>query len=225
MSDLFPTTHAIWLETQMHVDADAARSHVYAEYFEPLCAYVRASSLVGLGEPAELVNAFFASRVVDASYLARWSASGMPLRRFLVNGLLTHTRNTLLAESRRAKFGRAIDPLELERITTSHETSALMALERAWAVRTVTQAHERVQAGLEREGRSAWWELFRLHSLQGMSYAQACPVVGIEMSNATNTHRAVVSRLKDALRAVLENEGIRPQDLDLELASLQDLLR
>jgi hypothetical protein len=225
MTDFFPTTQITWLQAQMEVDADAARTHVYAEYFEPLCAYVRASSLATLGEPAELVNAFFASRVIDGSYLARWCESGMPLRRYLVNGLLTHTRNTLLADSRRAKFGRAVDPLELERLTATHQTSALMALERAWAVRTVTQAHERVQSSFERENRSAWWELFRLHSLQGMSYAQACPLLCIEMSNATNVHRAVVARLKEALRTVLELEGIRPDELDRELASLQDLLR
>jgi hypothetical protein len=45
------------------------------------------------------------------------------------------------------------------------------------------------------------------------------------MSNATNVHRAVVARLKEALRTVLELEGIRPDELDRELASLQDLLR
>jgi hypothetical protein len=110
-----------------------------------------------------------ASRLVDASNLVRWFASGLPLRRWLANCLLTHARN------------RA-------------------------------------------EGRGAWWDLFRLHGMQGMSYAEACRITGIAPSNATNVHRAVVGRLRAALGAILSREGIRAEDIDRELALMQDFL-
>ena len=225
MSDLFPTTHSTWLADRISHAPDEARAHIMSRYFDPLCAYARASSRRVLGEPADLVNGFLAARLADATYLARWAQSDIPLRRWLANGLLTHARNEALAQARRGRFGGSVDPAELERMTAAHSTDALLALERAWAVRTVTEAHERVHTELVAEGRAAWWELFRLHAVQGMSYQQACPIAGIATSNATNVHRAVVTRLRDALRAILEREGIRPDEIDHELALMQDLLQ
>jgi hypothetical protein len=224
MPDLFPTTHSTWLVDRLSHAPGEARAHVMSRYFEPLCAYARASSLRALGEPAELVNSFLAARLDDHAYLVRWSQSGMPLRRWLANGLLTHARNDALARARRGRVGGTVPPAELERMTNAHETDALLALERAWAVRTVTEAHERVHTELVAEGRADWWELFRLHGVQGMAYEQACGITGIARSNATNVHRAVVTRLRDALRAILEREGIRPDEIDRELALMQDLL-
>ena len=93
-----------------------------------------------------------------------------------------------------------------------------------FGTQTPKAASERVHTELVAEGRADWWELFRLHGVQGMAYEQACGITGIARSNATNVHRAVVTRLRDALRAILEREGIRPDEIDRELALMQDLL-
>lgn len=229
MSDSFPTTHATWLVDRIEHAPDEARAHIMARYFEPLCDYVRASaSLRALGEPADLVDAFLAARLGDPSYLARWSNSGLPLRRWLANGLLLHARNATLQARRRATRHEAVDFEELDRTSrlrpADHETDALLALERRWAVRTVTEAHEQIRTELESEGRSAWWELFRLHTVHGKSYTQACAVTGVSLTSASSIHRQVVDRLRAALVAILERDGIRPADIDHELALLQDLL-
>ena len=226
---MFPTTQSTWLVDRIVRAPDEARAHVMARYFDPLCAYVRASpNLRALGEPAEIVNAFLAARVADPAYLARWSVSGLPLRRWLANGLLLHARNTALAGRRRAARVEAVDFEELDRTarlrSADHETDALLALERRWAVRTVTEAHERIRAELESEGRSAWWELFRLHTIQGRPYAEACGATGIGLTTASSVHRQVVDRLRAALIAILERDGLRADDMDAELALLQDLL-
>jgi DNA-directed RNA polymerase specialized sigma24 family protein len=228
MPDIFPTTHSTWLAERIVHAPDEARAHVMARYFDPMCAYVRASRLRAFGEPADLVNGFLAARMADGSYLARWSASGLPLRRWLANGLLLHARNTALAARREAARR---DPLAFEDIDRTaqlqfndHETDALLALERRWAIRTVTEAHERVRSELDAEGRSAWWELFRLHTVHGKSYAQACAVTGISLTSASSVHRQVVDRLRDMLVAILERDGIRREEIDNELALLQDLL-
>ena len=229
MSDVFPTTHATWLADRIEHAPDEARAHIMSRYFEPLCAYVRASAnLRALGEPAELVNAFLAARVAEPSYLARWSASGMPLRRWIANGLLLHARNTALQSRRRATRHDAIDFDELDRTArlraADHETDALLALERRWAVRTVTEAHEQIRAELDSEGRAAWWELFRLHTIHGKPYADACSATGVPLTSASSIHRQVVDRLRAALLAILERDGIRGDDIEHELALLQDLL-
>jgi DNA-directed RNA polymerase specialized sigma24 family protein len=224
----FPTTSATWLTQQLERDPPAARAHIMQRYFEPLCAYARASVLRALGEPAELVNAFFSARLSDDAYLARWAESGLPLRRWLANGLVIHARNEALARRRREERASSADPESLERRIAqvpSSETDALLALERSWAVRCVTEAHERVRVSLQAEGRAAWWELFRLHTVQGMPYAQASSVVGVSLANASSVHRQVVARLHDALHEILARDGVAPEDLDRELAAMQDLLR
>jgi len=229
MPDLFPTTHSTWLADRIAHAPDEARAHVMSRYFDPLCAYVRASTnLRVLGEPSDLVNAFLAARMPDATYLARWSASGLPLRRWLANGLLLHARNAVLASRRRAARHEATDVGELDRTArlraADHETDALLALERRWAVRTVTETHEQIRAELHSEGRDAWWELFRLHTVHGKAYAEACAITGVALGSASSIHRQVVDRLRGALVAILERDGIRREDIDAELASMQDLL-
>ena len=228
MPDLFPTTHATWLGDAIRTAPADARAHVMQRYFDPLSAYARASSLRLFGEPAELVNDFLAARFADDAYLAKWPASGLPLRRWLANGLFIHARNRALQAKRRAANDMLASPADLDEIaavrTSDHETDALLALERAWAIRTVTEAHEQVRSELDAEGRSAWWELFRLHTVQGMPYAQAAPAVGIPRTSASSVHRQVVDRLRAALRAILERDGIAPDEIDRELALMQDAL-
>jgi len=226
---MFPTTHSTWLMDRIARAPDEARAHVMSRYFEPLCAYVRASAILrAFGEPADQVNAFLASRVADEAYLARWSCSGIPLRRWLANGLVLHARNSALAARRRAERHDAVDFTELDRTSrlrpADHETDALLALERRWAVRMVTEAHEQIRTELDAEGRDAWWELFRLHTIQGRPYPEASRATGVPLSSASSVHRQVVDRLRAALVAMLERDGARAEDIQSELAALQDLL-
>lgn len=226
---MFPTTHSTWIVDRIDRAPSEARAHVMSRYFDPLCAYVRASAnLRALGEPADLVNAFLASRVADPAYLARWSTSGLPLRRWLANGLVLHARNTALAARRRASKQEPTDIAALDQTArlraADHETDALLALERRWAVRTVTEAHEQIRSELDTEGRAAWWELFRLHTIHGKTYAEACAATGIPLTSASSIHRQVVDRLRAALVSILERDGARPEDIEAELAALQDLL-
>lgn len=234
----FPTTQATWLVRTVSENPAAARVFVLDRYFHPLCAYVRSSQLRALGEPADLVNDFLAARLGDDAYLVRWSASGLPLRRWLANGLLIHTRNTVLAARRRrellsrdvvAQEAIASDSVSAEDVSNArnspaHETDALLALERAWAIRAVTEAHERIRTELQAEGRAAWWELFRLHTIHAMAYAKAAPAVGIPLSSASSVHRQVVDRLREALVDILSRDGVGPDEVERELALMQDLL-
>lgn len=221
MSDLFPTTHATWLLERIDRAPDEARAHIMSRYLEPLCAYARASSLRTLGEPAELVNDFLVSRVADPNYVARWAASGLSLRRWLVNGLITHARNKAQTEARRRSSRAEIDP---SHIAETVETSALLALERAWAMRVMIEAHDRVRSEFDADGKGAWWELFRLHTVQGLGYAQAAAATGVPSGSASHVNRVVATRLREVLRSLLERDGVPPDEIDRELALMQDLL-
>jgi len=227
--DHFPTTHATWLSERVGVANDEVARHVMERYFEPLRAYVKGSSLRNFGDSADLVNDFFAARLGDANYLERWIASGLPLRRWLLNGLLLHVRNRAIAESRRRARGdmgvggeSGGTPGDL---AASTEPAAMAALERAWAIALVTEAHDRVRAGLVAEHRENWWECFRLHVLHGLPYADACPMAGVATVHGANIVRTVSKRLAAMLAELLSREGVRDEDIDAELEVIQRLVR
>ncbi|MEY3141531.1 MAG: hypothetical protein RLY21_24, partial [Planctomycetota bacterium] len=102
--------------------------------------------------------------------------------------------------------------------------SGLLALERAWAMRAMMEAHDRVRSELDADGKSAWWELFRLHSVQGLGYAEATRATGLPLASASHINRVVATKLRETLAAILIRDGIREDDIDRELASMQDLL-
>ena len=223
--EIFPTTHATWLAQTMHGDPRAAREHVLARYAAPLVVYARASSLRLLGEPDELVHEFLAARLGDASYLERWKASGLPLRRWLASGLIAHARDRARTEARRHRAGGSVDPAALDRLAAdAGEQPALLALERAWAMRVMLEAQDAVRVELDSEGRGAWWDLFRMHSVQGIAYEQACAATGIAPGSASHVNRVVARRLRDALAAILARDGVPSDDIERELALMQDLL-
>lgn len=224
MTDLFPTTHATWLAERIDASPDDARHHVMRRYLEPLAAYVRASSLRTLGEPAELVSDFLATRLADATYLARWQASGLPLRRWLVNGLIAHARNRAATEARRRARVQSADPFDLDRAAEAPETDALLALERGWAMRVMIEAHDRVRSELDADGRTSWWELFRLHAVQGLGYEQASRITGVALGSASHVNRVVATRLRDAIAAILVRDGVPPAEVEREFGLLEDLL-
>ncbi|NBX25691.1 MAG: hypothetical protein EBQ99_06525, partial [Planctomycetes bacterium] len=113
MHDAFPTTQRTWIVETLRValasrDPEVRerslaelRAHVMRTYFEPLRIYVKGSSFRVMGESADLVNGFFASRLSRDDYLARWVESALPLRRWLANGLVMHLRE----RSREGRIG------------------------------------------------------------------------------------------------------------------------
>lgn len=226
--DHFPTTHATWLAEQIGGSNEGVARHIMDRYFEPLRMYVKGSSLRNFGDSADLVNDFFAARLGDASYLARWSQSGIPLRRWLLNGLLLHVRNRAIAESRRRTRGDAGVGGE-GRTNGAHEAHvpephALHALERAWAISLVTEAHDRVRDALTREHRAPHWEVFRLHVLHGLPYADACPMAGVPTGNGANIVRSVSKRMATTLSELLARDGVAQAEIDDELALIQRMV-
>ncbi len=71
-------------------------------YTEPLSNYVAGSSFRSLSTPKDLVSGFFASRLAQTAYFEKWIDSGLPLRRWLINGFLFF----LQEEARRRKSER-----------------------------------------------------------------------------------------------------------------------
>ena len=245
--DQFPSTHGTWILSRldaMQGGGEAAgaalielNGHVMRRYAHPLAEYVRASSLRSVEEPDELVNAFFASRLSRDGYLAKWRTSGLPLRRWLVNGMLLHARER--ARSRRMVAGEAervagADPASLER----HEPSAYETFEREWARHVLSEAAARAEQQLVAEGRADAWHAFRRHVIDGVPYANVAEGLagggpdsagsetgsGARKSESARTlARLGHARFERALLEILTDESVSPQEVDLELAWIYEV--
>lgn len=248
--DEFPSTHGTWILSRL----DALRGggsgagealtelndHVMRRYARPLAEYVRASSLRSSEEPDELVNAFFASRLSREAYLAQWHASGLPLRRWLVNGMLLHARERARARRNAAgdakRAASALDAESLER----HEPGAYERFEREWARHVLSEAAARAEQGLVSEGRADAWHAFKRHVIDGVPYDAIARGVGdaskpdgpsrspaeaarTPAESARTLARLGHARFERALRDILADEGVAPSEIDVELAWLYEV--
>jgi hypothetical protein len=238
-NDPFPSTHTTWMHEQLDGDEDrrrAVRSVVMARYFEPLRIYVKGSSYRALGESAELVSAFFVSRFARDDYLDAWRASGMTLRRWLINGLILSMREEVRRRRRAVKRGmsdmreaRGVaergsgdeDPIDL---LESPEPEAEAAFERAWAVSILREACEEVETICNADGESDRWLLFRRHVLDGQPSALLVDETGFEPARAAVVVRTISNRVRAALRRLVERDGVHHDDIDGELNRIAGMM-
>ena len=224
----FPTTHATWIAAQI-ARGDAGRAevhdHVMRRYAGPLRAYVLGSALRTLDDADALVNGFFVTRLSRGDYLAKWQESRLPLRRWLVNGLLLHDRERM-RELRKNSGGcegcacgtgcESVDAIGLE-------PSAFEGFERAWSRALLGDACALAQRELVAEGDGDAWEVFRHHYLDGLEYADISLQLRITAAEARTRARRASYRFERALRQLLEDEGVARDDLDEEIAWLMEV--
>ncbi|MEY2716963.1 MAG: hypothetical protein RIT24_3306 [Planctomycetota bacterium] len=224
----FPTTHATWIAAQLS-RGEAGRTevtdHVMRRYAAPLRAYVLGSTLRALDDADALVNGFFVSRLSRGDYLGKWQESALPLRRWLVNGLLLHARERM-REMRKSSGGcegcacgtgcESVDAIGLE-------PSAFESFERAWSRALLGDACSLAQRELVAEGDGDAWEVFRRHYLDGLEYADIGLQLRITAAEARTRARRASYRFERALRKLLEDEGVARDDLDEEIAWLMEV--
>lgn len=214
----FPATRRDWLATQA-ASGDggrrAANSFVMELYGPALEAYLRGSSYRSLGEAPDLVAGYFASRLGKPDFFERWLASGLPFRRWLVNGFLYH-----LLEESRARRQRVGLTLEVEDESPAAEPDAVERFESAWARTVVRNACERAREICERSGRLDHWEIFFRHHGGGASYAAIAEALGIDPLRAPGMARTAANVLRRALLETLVRDGAVSPDLDHEVDRL-----
>jgi DNA-directed RNA polymerase specialized sigma24 family protein len=242
--DHFPSTHATWLDAQLTIaedgdravaDGDAAgaeraaaardaiRRHAMERYAVPLGAYVSATGLRASGERDELVSGFFAGPMADDAFFRRWRASGMPLRRWLMNAMSFHCRSVRRDAARergREAGGGAAD----HAMQSAVESDAAMAFDRAWALSIVNEAYARVQDELASSGRGGEDEVLRMHVIDGVPYEDVARALGMSRAECFNAVRRTAARIREAVRDLLREEGVSNSDLDAALAEVMRLV-
>ncbi len=235
----FPSTHATWIVESLangERGLQLAQLRVMERYRDALIAYAGALPARAIAEPAELVAGFFARRVTVAGFFDAWRASGLPLRRYLMNGLSLDARTLLRSERREAERRRryATEEAAEAHERARREADAEAVFERAWAKAVVAEACERVRAELAAAGDAHAWEVFEAHVMRGESYGQIAGALG--MASAEGDARVseealavlvrrVGRRMRAALRAVLAEEGASAEELERELRVVLARLR
>lgn len=222
-TDHFPTTHQTWLLDRLaegHGGSSALREHIMTRYREPLLAYARGSSLRTVAEPDELVHGFFVAFFERPDGMRRWAESGTRLRRWMMNGLVLHARGI----RRDAGRNRETAGIDAAATAASTQPSAEEAFEVAWARSLLSDAATAVQAELVSEGRSAAWDLFARHIIDGRPYAECCPPLGYTVEDGRTVTRMVSIRIRRTLRELLLQEGTPEAEIGRELEALEALL-
>jgi hypothetical protein len=216
----FPSTNRGWIGDQLTLGVDGCRAvvqHVMSSYALPLERYVRGSSYRSAGEASELVQGFLVDRVAQADFFARWIDSGLPLRRWLMNGFLFYLRDTV-RRSQRA-------PQTLESDPSDEREMAHRQFEREWGMALVTRALERARASCERRGQRVHWELLERHYLHGVPYATLIEEHGMTAKEAATMVRTAAGKLRRAFFELLDRDGIPESEIDGEIARLMEALR
>ena len=202
----FPSTHATWLLTRIEDGGEVALReaalHLMERYRAPLMAYAAQSRIANIDEPDELVHGFFAAKSTDPRFLADWRASALPLRRWMINGLVFHARGVMR--------DRARDTARREQahadMLPSPSVDAERVFERAWALALVEAACRAAHASLAREGRERAYDCFHRHFFDSVGYARLAADHGIDETTVASEIRLATRRARTEAEAMLRDE-------------------
>jgi hypothetical protein len=211
-NDAFPSTDRTALVELLLRDpsarAEAVRT-VMDRYVHPLSVYVQGSSLRAVGDHVDLVQGFLADRFGRRDYLDQWAESGLPLRRWLINGLHLYAKEE---QRKRRPLGESfVGDFAVERIPSA---------EAAWARELLAQACEVVSHELSASGHGKAWDVFRRHFIDGRSYSQLQDEFGMRPSALAEASRRVSIHLREAVRILLVRDGVKPADVEAELRQM-----
>ena len=221
----FPPTHTTWLATCLDDGGPdamrAARVHLMERYRTPLVAYATHSRISMLDEPDELVHGFFAAKVSEPRFLIDWRASGMPLRRWMLNGLNFHARSVARDRARDAARRERASPES----THARSIEAERAFERAWAVALIETACRAAHAAVTHAKRERAFDCFHRHFFDSVSYASLAVEHGVDETTIASEVRLATRRVRAEAEAILRDEigSADAQTIAGELARVREL--
>ncbi len=214
--DVFPQTMRTWIDDRLREGGRgraAVNRHLMEVYFHPLRVYYLGTRDRWLGDADDIVQGFFADRLSKESFVEDWLASGLPLRRWLCNGLCFY-----LKELRRARM-RDGREAALAADFAGDAGGPERAMDRAFVAQIVRRALVEAQAQCEREGLDAHWEVFERHTIGGQSYQDLERETGVPASRQVVMNRTASKRFREAIRELIARD-LPHDDLDGEILAL-----
>lgn len=203
-ADVFPVTLTSWIDNQLgegQRGRQEVNRYVMSVYDWPLQVYFMGTRDRWLGEPIDVVQGFFASRLSREDFFNAWHQSGLKLRQWLINAFCFY-----LKEMRRAKQRDARGAAQVED-APGDDIGPAQAYQRAYIVSIVREALARTQEICEKEKLGAHWEVFLRHFYQGQSYSEMAPELDIDVSRAAVMARTARTKFQSTLRNMLTQGG------------------
>lgn len=201
---------------------DRARNTIMSTYAEPLRRYAALKRLGDIGEPDDVVNGFFISRIGRDDYLTDWLASERPLRAWLIVGFRFYLMEQF-ERRRRSPGGRpGAGPLASE--LPGDDPGAEAAFLRQAALAIAGRALEAARRECEQAGKGDMWMVFVRHHIDGASYAEVAP------EGLTPRQCAVgVKRVREIVRRHIRWQvawaGAGEDEIDEEIRALMRFLQ
>ncbi|RLS52478.1 MAG: hypothetical protein DWH93_00920 [Planctomycetota bacterium] len=226
--DDFPSTHSSWMFDLLSTGPTGLaglRTRIMERYHGALVAYATHAIAMQVLDPQDLVNEFFANRLAKPDYFERWQSSGLPFRRWLINGLHFSAREMLKATgtTKQRMTSDRTDSTELE--PPDCDTAADRAFERQFALQVITRCAAAVERGLAAKGRPRDWSYFWRHHIDGTPYRLLAAETGLGPRELNSAIRAVTSELRTAVRLELLIEGLAEHEVERELRLMEEALR
>lgn len=216
-SDVFPATLNTWIGVELDRGSSGrlnVNHYLMSTYAWPLKVYFLGTNSRWLGEPEDVVNGFFASRLEQKDFLGKWQASGFRLRRWLMNSFSYF----LMEERRRHKKQKPADHSVEEEVTFSGDPDS--AFDRAAAVGFVRQAMTEAEQACQEDRLEDHWRIFIRHHLEGVGFAELGEEYGVDAARATVMARTATRKFRAALHDVLERDGVARERIDEEIQLL-----
>jgi DNA-directed RNA polymerase specialized sigma24 family protein len=214
--DVFPATLNTWISGQLEQGRGGLLNinhHLMNTYAMPLRVYYLGTNSCWLGEADDVVAGFFASRLGKPDFLVKWQASGIRLRRWLMNSFCFYLKE-LRRQRKREQTAEAVD----EQVTFDGDPDA--AVDRASAISFVQQALLQAEQACREEKLDHHWQVFLRHHLSGASFQEIAVEFKVDAARATVMSRTATRKFRKALREVVANDGVAPEQIDHEIQAL-----
>ncbi|MDX2133034.1 MAG: hypothetical protein SFY69_13375 [Planctomycetota bacterium] len=217
--DYFPTTRFTWIDEELG-RGEAGRASLNAflmdVYAEPLKAYFLGSSARFSGMDADdAINGLFAACLGRPTFVAEWRASGMRLRRWLMNALWLHLRTLRTAQRREAWRTGPLDALP-----TEPPAAERSLMEIKFVQSLVGSAMERTRRRYETLDMPSHWDAFVAFRVRGESCESIAARLGKSPGQTRVMIRGVGAHFAQAVRDTLARDGAAPDEIDAEIQQL-----
>ncbi len=222
--DVFSRTLSTWIGAELQRGDNGRHNvnrHVMETYAWPLQVYFLGTNMRWLGEPDEIINGFFASRLPRDDFFDMWQASGMRLRRWLMNALCLYLKEVRKKRLRNAPGGGAVGA-EQEAVTFSGDPDA--AVDRAAAIVFVQRAMAAAQQACDKKNMAAHWQMFLRHHVDGRDFRALAKEFGVDEARAAVMSRSAERNFKNALTDVLLKDGVAPEHHNVEINHLVEVM-
>jgi hypothetical protein len=218
-TDVFPSTLNTWIDDERRRGLSgqlAVNHYVMSAYAWPLRVYYLGTNMRWLGEPDEIIDGFFASRLAHDDFYEKWRGSGKRLRHWLINALHFYLREQL-QKSRRDRTVAA-PGAEAGDVTFSGDPDR--ETDRIAAQAFVREAMNLAAQTCRDKNLGDHWSLFLRHHVDGRDFNELAREFSVDAARAAVMSRTAQRHFHLALREIIARDGVPDDQIDAEIQLL-----